>query len=91
MQNTPALIGLALWLVLWAIFLPTGVLAWREPDALEPDPGEPAAGLSEAARDGVLGGALAAGLALGLVQDVDAFALLPLIGALALLGRPARP
>ena len=86
-----ALIGLALWLVLWAIFLPTGVLAWREPDALEPDPGEPAAGLSEAARDGVLGGALAAGLALGLVQDVDVFALLPLIGALALLGRPARP
>lgn len=60
-----ALIGLALWLVLWAIFLPTGVLAWCEPDALEPDLGEPAAGLSEAARDGLLGGALVAGWSLG--------------------------
>ena len=35
-----ALIGLALWLVLSAIFLPTGVVAWREPDALKPDPGQ---------------------------------------------------
>lgn len=85
-----ALIGLALWLVLWAIFLPTGVLAWREPDALEPDPGEPAAGPSEAARDGMLGGALAAGLVLGIVQDIDFFALLPFIGVLALLGWLAR-
>jgi hypothetical protein len=85
-----ALIGLALWLVLWAIFLPTGVLAWREPDALEPDPGEPDAGLSEAARDGLLGGALAAGLILGIVQDVDLFALLPFLGVLVLLGWLAR-
>ena len=85
-----ALIGLALWLVFWAIFLPTGVLAWSEPDALEPDPGEPAAGLSEAARDGLLAGALAAGLALGIVQDAEFFALLPFIGVLALLGGLAR-
>ena len=76
--------------MLWAIFLPTGVLAWCEPDALEPDPGEPAPGLSEAARDGVLGAALAAGLVLGFVQDVDLFALLPFVGALALLGWLAR-
>jgi hypothetical protein len=85
-----ALIGLALWLAIWAVFLPTGVLAWREPDALEPDPGEPAGGLSEAARDGVLGGALAAGLVVGIVQGVDFFALLPFVGALALLGWLAR-
>ena len=85
-----ALFGLGLWLVLWAVFLPTGVLAWREPDALEPDPGEPAAGPSEAARDGLLGGALAAGVVVGIVQDIDLFALLPFVGALALLGWLAR-
>jgi hypothetical protein len=85
-----ALIGLALWLVLWAIFLPTGVLAWREPDALEPDPGQPAGGLSEATRDGLLGGALAAGVILGIVQILDFVALLPFVGVLALLGRLAR-
>jgi hypothetical protein len=85
-----ALIGVALWLVLWAIFLPTGVLAWCEPDALEPEPGERSAGPSEAARDGLLGGALAAGWVLGIVQDVDFFALLPFVGVLALLGWLAR-
>ena len=85
-----ALFGLGLWLVLWAVFLPTGVLAWREPDALEPDPGEPTAGLSEAARDGLLGGALAAGVLVGILQDVDLFAPLPFLAALALLGWLAR-
>jgi hypothetical protein len=85
-----ALFGLGLWLVLWAVFLPTGVFAWREPDALDPEPGEGAAGLSEAARDGLLGAALAAGVVVGIVQDVDVFALLPFVGALALLGWLAR-
>ena len=85
-----ALIGLALWLVIWAIFLPTGVLAWREPDALEPDAGEPTVKLSEAARDAWSAGALAAGFMLGIVQDVDLFALLPFVGVLALLGWVAR-
>jgi hypothetical protein len=85
-----ALIGLALWLAIWAIFLPTGVLAWREPDALEPDTGEATAELSETARDAWLAGALAAGFILGIVQDVDLFALLPFVGVLALLGWLAR-
>jgi hypothetical protein len=83
-----ALIGLPLWIALWAIFLPTGVLAWREPDTLEP--GEPAGRLSEPARDALLGTALAAGLVLGFVRDSDLLALLPLVGLLALLGAAAR-
>ena len=85
-----ALVGVALWLALWAIFLPTGVLAWREPDAPQPDPGQPAAGPPEATRDGLLAGALAAGSVLGIVQDTDLFALAPFVGTLALLGRLAR-
>lgn len=83
-----ALVGLTAWIALWAIFLPTGVLAWREPDALEPD--EPAGGLSEMARDALLGAALVAGLVLGFVRDSDVVALLPLVGVLALLGAAAR-
>jgi hypothetical protein len=85
-----ALVGLAVWIALWAIFLPTGVLAWREPDALEPDPGQPGWGLSETARDVLLGAALVAGLVLGFVRDSDLVALLPLVGALVALGAVAR-
>ena len=82
------LVGLTAWIVLWAMFLPTGVLAWREPDALEPD--EPAGGLSEPARDALLGTALVAGLVLGFVLGSDLVALLPLAGVIALLGAAAR-
>lgn len=85
-----ALIGLALWLAVWAVFLPTGVLAWREPDAFEPDTGEPTAGPSEATRDAWLVAGLTAGFALGIVLDVDLFGLLPFVAVLALLGRLAR-
>lgn len=84
------LMELALWAALWAIFLPTGVLAWREPDALAADPGEPTFGISETARDALLGAALAAGLALGLLQDDDVIPLLPLVGVLMLLSGFAR-
>lgn len=85
-----ALLGLVLWVALWAAFLPTGVLAWLEPDALEPDAGEPRQGLSEAARDGLLAAAIVAGLILGPLDDSAALGLLPLMCALALLGRLAR-
>lgn len=81
-----ALIGVALWIALWAVFLPTGVLAWHEPDALGPEPGE--ANLSERLRDAVLGTALAAAVAISLVADSDAGAL-PFIAAVALLAGSA--
>lgn len=87
-----ALPGLALWVALWAIFLPTGVLAWREPDALAPDSDPDALpfGMPEIARDALLGAALAGGLVLGLLQESDLVALLPLVGVLMLLGAVAR-
>jgi hypothetical protein len=85
-----ALVGLGLWLMLWGVFLPTGVLAWREPDVLEPDPGEPGSGLAEPARDALLGGALVAGLVMGLLTHNDAYALAPLVAVLMALGALAR-
>lgn len=85
--ETEELVGLGLWIALWAIFLPTGVLAWREPDAIEPETeGE---GLSEAVRDGLLGLALAGGFAVSVAQQSD-FGVWPFAAALALLGGLAR-
>ena len=55
-----ALLGLGLWIALWAVFLPTGALAWREPDALELKIGGPR--LPEPIRDALLGLALAGGI-----------------------------
>jgi hypothetical protein len=81
------LVGLGLWIALWAIFLPTGVLAWREPDAIEPE----AAGedLSERVRDGLLGLALAGGFAVSVAEQTD-FGVWPFAATLALLGGLAR-
>lgn len=84
-----ALTGLALWTMLWAAFLPTGVLAWREPDALELELAEDSGGLSEPVRDAVLGVSLAAGAAVSLLADTDAAALL-FVAALALVGALGR-
>jgi len=82
-----ALLGLGLWIALWAAFLPTGVLAWREPDALESETdGER---LSETIRDALLGLALAGGLAIVLVSHSDA-GLWPFVATLALLGALGR-
>jgi hypothetical protein len=82
-----ALVGLGVWIALWAVFLPTGVLAWREPDALD---GEAAAGrLPEALRDGLLGLALAGGVVASLAADSDV-GLLAFVAALALLGALGR-
>jgi hypothetical protein len=83
-----ALLGAGTWIALWAAFLPTGVLAWREPDALEPEDAGGGA-LSEPLRDAVLGLALAAGIAIGIADNSDA-GLLSIIAALALLGGLAR-
>ena len=82
-----ALIGLGLWIGLWAIFLPTGTLAWREPDALEPEAG--GAGLAEPIRDALLGVALVGGIAFSLIANIDV-SVLPFIAVLALLGGLAR-
>jgi hypothetical protein len=78
------LIGIGLWVLLWAAFLPTGVLAWREPDALEAED-DGGGRLSESLRDGLLGLALAGGIALVVLADSDAGAW-PFVATLALLG-----
>jgi hypothetical protein len=85
-----ALLGLGVWVALWAIFLPTGVLAWSEPDALVPEPDEPAFGMPEIGRDALLGFALSAGIILGLRQDNAPVGLLPFLGTLMLLGALGR-
>jgi hypothetical protein len=79
--------ALGAWIALWALFLPTGVLAWREPDAIEPETSP--AGMPESLRDALLGLALAAGVAAALIAKVDAVAL-AFIAALALLGALGR-
>ncbi len=84
--DSEVLTGLGLWLALWAIYLPTGVLAWREPDALE---AEEAGGLPEPLRDALLGLALAGGLAISLAGDSDSGTIV-FVAAIALIGAIAR-
>lgn len=83
----PALIDVGLWIGLWAIFLPTGVLAWHEPDALEVevDGGR----LPEPIRDALLGLVLAGGMAASLIASSDA-GVYAFVAALALFGALAR-
>lgn len=61
------LVVAGLWIVLWAQLLPTAVLAWREPDALELD--EDRQPLPEPLRDTLLAGSLALGCALDVLLD----------------------
>lgn len=82
-----ALTGVGLWIGLWALFLPTGVLAWREPDALEAETDDQR--LPESLRDAVLGLAVAGGLLTSLIADSDV-GLIAFIAALALLGGLSR-
>jgi hypothetical protein len=81
------LLALGLWIGLWAIYLPTGVLAWREPDALEPDSDNRR--LPAALRDALLGFALAASVAISLIANSDG-GFWVFVVALALLGTLAR-
>jgi hypothetical protein len=85
--GTEALLGVGLWILLWAVYLPTAALAWREPDALEPE--EDGGGLPERMRDAVLGLALAGGIVVSLVTEDDGGTVL-FIAALALLGALGR-
>jgi uncharacterized membrane protein YhaH (DUF805 family) len=83
----PALIDVGLWIGLWAIFLPTGALAWREPDALEAE--HDGGRLPEPLRDALLGLVLAGGMAASLIASSDA-GVYAFVAALALLGALAR-
>ena len=85
-----ALAGILLWGVLWAIYLPTGVLAWREPDSHSAGPGWSPAGLSEPLRDALVALALGGALVLAFLGVDGLLALLPLIAVLTLLGGLAR-
>ena len=76
-----ALLGIGVWIALWAVFLPTGVLAWREPDALEMED----ATLDERLRDALLGLALGAGIAIAVLADSDA-GVWPFLASVALCG-----
>jgi len=81
---------LVLWGTLWAIYLPTGVLAWREPDLLSAGPEWSSAGLSERPRDALLAVALGGALTLAFLGFDGLLALLPLIAVLTLLCGLAR-
>lgn len=62
------------WIVMWAGVLPTIVLAWREPDALELD--EDRQLMPELLRDGLVAGSVVVGLAVCVFVD-------PMLGLLA--------
>jgi len=84
--TTNALLALLLWGFLWATFLPTGILAWREPDAVlhEWEEAHPRPGPSEAVRDAALAVALVGALALSLPGHSGELGLLVL--AIAVVG-----
>lgn len=84
--KTYHLVEFGLWIGLWALFLPTGVLAWREPDAVEPEAG--GGSLHEPLRDALLGLALAGAITVSVVTSQDIWG--PFVVALALLGGLAR-
>lgn len=84
--KTYHLVELGLWIGLWALFLPTGVLAWREPDAFEQETG--GGSLQEPLRDALLGLALAGAITVSVVTSQDIWG--PFVVALALLGGLAR-
>ena len=83
------LAALAAWVVIWATFLPTAVLAWREPDPVEFDDAAPRP--SEALRDALLGAVIAGGLVWGLAtgSQIGLVAVLVVTTALGTLRRRA--
>ena len=76
------------WVTLWWIYLPTAILAWREPDAVGMH--EASAGVAEPARDALLALALVLGLVLCVVAPTALWSLVPLVAALVVLGGLAR-
>ncbi len=88
--SAQALIGLLLWGFLWAVFLPTGVLAWREPDALDRETVTGARGVSEPVRDALLASALTVGMVASVASDSSFWMLLALLLVVTALGGVAR-
>lgn len=85
-----ALLLLVLWGALWAVYLPTGILAWREPDSVAPERAWSPSGLSEPLRDALVAFAVGGALVLVLLGSDALLALLPLIAVLTLLGALSR-
>lgn len=77
-----AFVGVLLWGFAWAVFLPTAVLAWREPDAVSGDE-DVIEGPSEMVRDLMLVAALVVALAVEAVVEDGIAGPLLLLGALA--------
>lgn len=86
--DTSAIRDVLLWVTLWWIYLPTGILAWREPNAVTSR--EASAGVAEPARDALLALALVLGLGLCVVAPTAPWMLLPLLVVLGILGGLAR-
>jgi hypothetical protein len=59
--------SLVAWFVMWAVFLPTAALAWREPDAPPADDDDPRPALGELTRDGLVAASLLAGAVISAV------------------------
>ena len=76
------------WVALWWIYLPTGILAWREPDAIGIG-GDGSPGVAEPARDALLVLALGTS-ALGVFASTAPWSLLPLLVVPGVLGVLAR-
>lgn len=83
------IVEVLLWVTLWWIYLPTGILAWRDPDAVGIGQ-EASPGVAEPARDALLALALVLGLVLCVVAPTALWSLLPLVAALGVLGGLAR-
>lgn len=86
-----ALAGIVLWAFLWAVFLPTATLAWREPDAV-PHEGEELSHRgrpSELVRDAVLAVGFLVAIAADAASD-DGTGLLVLVPTLCLVASRAR-
>lgn len=86
--DTQAFVELGAWIALWAVFLPTGALAWREPDALDARLGGPGM-LTETIRDALLGLVILGGLAADVLTAVNV-SFMVFAASLALLGGLAR-
>lgn len=80
-------LGIGVWAFLWAVFLPTATLAWREPDAVAHEWEElfGRGGPSELVRDVVLLAGFAAALTLELVDTDGGVGLLVLVPVLCLV------
>lgn len=77
------------WIVVWWVFLPTGILAWREPPGLPAEP-DASAAIAEPVRDVLFLLAFLVGLALAVTLPGGLWVLAPLVLARAILGELAR-